>query len=263
VIELREGLSSRRRRWSLAHELGHTLFYRKDSVAGLCHSIGILEKAELNSEEQLCNRFSRALLIPRSALSEQNLSSSDDPSFLLAGITAAAARFDVTVSALLDRISDVRLRTRPYLVVHMQFRENRVTKNEPLLRVVNSYSLGDAANRLYVWRNRSVSRIGLASVAALFDSWRLRLALSTGADHGPSCYVWSSRTGLRRAGPAFADQFTEDIQVTAHEPESNLWRRADLSVRTASCLFARRAAKEREAHVLSVLVPSSTTWFST
>ncbi len=257
IIELREGLTPLRQRFSLGHELGHMLFYRNDARTGFRHSIGVLDADEINSEEHLCNQFSRALLIPQLAIARQDWSAPDDPSFVLSALVAAAARFGVSIPVLIDRIVDLEVPMSACLVLHMRYVENRVTRSEPALRVVKSYSLGGAANRLYIWRNRSASGIGVESVTRLFESWRLRAALDGMPERDTGCYLWSHSRGLRCGAPASAERKAERVAVSTYDGEAGSWARASVPVWTASCLFARKRAYERQAHVLSVLIPTA------
>lgn len=54
---LRAGISFVQEEFTIAHEIGHTLFYK-----GQRHQIGILDKKELAAEEEFCDRFAELLL---------------------------------------------------------------------------------------------------------------------------------------------------------------------------------------------------------
>jgi hypothetical protein len=62
VVSLREGLSSERERFTLAHEIGHALLDRL--------GIPLESQTHLPSIEVLCNGFANELLVPRNWLAE-------------------------------------------------------------------------------------------------------------------------------------------------------------------------------------------------
>lgn len=57
IMYLKNQLSEFDEKFTIAHEIGHTLFYEN-----LRHQIGILSKNELSKEEYICNKFASLLL---------------------------------------------------------------------------------------------------------------------------------------------------------------------------------------------------------
>jgi Zn-dependent peptidase ImmA (M78 family) len=160
LVRLKKNSTESRRRFSLAHELGHTFFY-KDSGNGPRHQIGLLSARERTAEERICNLFASALLMPSQRLREHlgNLPT-NRPSELLDRLEGAARAFAVSLPALFQRLRSMEIDAPAYLLVSLTGRPNPATRTETTLRVDACVGMGAGAN-LCIWRNRSAGRIGL------------------------------------------------------------------------------------------------------
>src|SRR5437660_10792138 len=59
LVRLKPRVSEGRRRFTIAHEIGHSLFYDHGR-----HQVGLLDERESRAEEWICQKFASALLIP-------------------------------------------------------------------------------------------------------------------------------------------------------------------------------------------------------
>jgi hypothetical protein len=251
LVQLRSSSSAARRRFSLAHEIGHSIFYRNDG-ARPSHEIGILSFDEMSAEERICNLFAGALLMPVGRLRDQlSCMPRGDPAAVLTTLERTAQRFQVSLRALVERLSSVQPETSPYVVIYLRFRENQVSNVDPRLRVDACCALGPN-RRLWIWRNRSAEGVNLKSCAALFDAWKAHLAGPLDADGGR--YTWSPETGLVSAAKSGLPCTSEEVNVSTLR--RGKWSEETLPVTAASCLYVPRNASERQACLLSVLAPS-------
>lgn len=89
-----EAVARRRRRFRIAHELGHTLFYGEGPDGRRTRNTPISEK-----EERFCDAFAAALLLPRSAVAKCNPTAEQ--------IFCLADSFDVSVELAARRMTEV------------------------------------------------------------------------------------------------------------------------------------------------------------
>jgi Zn-dependent peptidase ImmA (M78 family) len=114
-VRLKKSATESRRRFSLAHELGHTFFYR-DSGSGPRHQIGVLNTREKSAEERICNLFASALLMPSQQFREHfsNLPT-NHPSQLLDRLESTARNFRVSLPALFQRLRSIAIDGPSYI----------------------------------------------------------------------------------------------------------------------------------------------------
>lgn len=115
LAELRPDSTEKRRRATLAHEIGHTLFYRDDGNRPR-HQIGILNETERRAEEEICERFARALLMPAERLSAAMLPiPAASPAVMLNQLHNTSQKFLVTLPQLASRLSEIEIHAAPIL----------------------------------------------------------------------------------------------------------------------------------------------------
>ncbi len=251
-VQLKSTSSQTRKRFSLAHELGHTLFY-KDEGRGPRHQVAVLSSDEILAEERICNLFAQSLLMPAVNLREElGPIPANAPWQLLDLLERAARKFRVSLHALIVRFSTVRPESPPYLVTYHRFRENQVTGKDPTLRL-DAYTQLGPLRKVWMWRNRSVTGINLRSVAALFDAWMLQRQEPGNLSGGR--YVWNPTGTVLRAASAGEQCLHEDIEVSILN--DGHWRKQCIRMVVASRLYAPPGASERAAYIVSVLMPEN------
>jgi hypothetical protein len=249
-IRLRHTSTESRRRLSLAHELGHTLFYLHDGN-GPRHAIGVLDRAEISAEERVCNAFARALLMP-ARLCQTLIPPLEDSAALFDSLESAARAFHVSLPALIVRLSSVRVgvASSPRILLYSRFAENRTTQCDAGLRIEASSQVG-LGDKWWVWPNRTVAGLRLQSAIALFESWRTCLAAK--AERGGR-YSWHPTTGLARLD-AMAPSRPFDEQLVVTTRLGSRWPKVLLRARVASRLYARAGATLRDGYVISIVEP--------
>jgi len=249
LVQLKEGLTLARRRFALAHELGHTFFYRDDGK-GPRHQVGVVSGQERRAEERICNLFAGAFLMPASGVRAVFARAPDNsPWAVLALLDRACRRLQVSPDALIIRLGSLELDFGSYLVLCFRYRENEITGRDPRLRIAAWCALGGLRRKLCTWRNRSARGIGLESAEALFEAWRGQL--SGGVERDGGRYVWDATSGLRR--------LVEGTEVCANEKITvdlvgyGRWQKRTLHIASASCLYAWRGCGAREAYVVAAV----------
>jgi hypothetical protein len=250
LVQLRQSSSATRKRFSMAHELGHALFYRDE---GECprHQIGLLNTEERSAEERICNLFAECLLMPALNLrNELGVVRPDSPCSFLDLLERTARKFHVSLHALITRLARVRVEGPPYLIAYQRFRENAVRGGDAQLRVDTFTGLGRQMG-LRIWPNQTVAKTNLGSAISLFDEWRHRRS-----DHGDQTggrYAWSQTEGLRRVGKAPEEPIAEQLHVSWYE--QGRWYKAHKPFVTTSRLYAAAGADETKVYVVTVLLP--------
>ena len=249
VVQLKAQSNSLRKRTTLAHEVGHTLFYR-DYGDKPRHQVGILDIGEMLAEEKICNWFARALLMPAKRLRDVVLPLAPRRPFsFLELLDQAAKQFEVSLPALILRLSDIGPALPPYLIVSWRFYDNRRTGFDPQLRVDSCTGLG-AARNMYVWRNRSAEGVNLRSAVSLFDAWK---SLSASSDRGGR-YALDPSLGLVQVKNGFDSSVDEDVRVSFFQ--NGHWKEDSIQMKVSHCLYAKRNADERDATIVSILTPN-------
>ncbi len=106
MVELNSNNSKNRRRFTVAHEIGHTFFF---NLEGSVHSRFRLVDGDVNllasnrTEEVLCNLIAAEILMPFSQLSEKG--STLPPTAKT--IATLAATFEVSINAMARRVAQV------------------------------------------------------------------------------------------------------------------------------------------------------------
>ena len=245
-VRLRKSSTNSRKRFSIAHELGHTLFYR-DNGDGPRHQIGILNTSERNAEERICNRFASALLMPASKVCQKLRDlPTGAPSEVVSELEKTARYFSVSLPALLYRLRSIRLHDAPgYMFLCMSERPNAVTRKDVALRVEFAVAVG-AWRDLYVWRNRSAHGLGLDDATTLYKEWEgtYRTAPIKGG------FSMNPRSGSvdQRCKPT-------DVEENIHLSRiaKGKWKNECTRVLCASRLYAWNDASDGRAYVLSAI----------
>ena len=247
VVRLRDASSRTRKRWSLAHEIGHTLFYRDDG-SGPRHQIGVLAADEIDAEERICNLFAGALLMPSNWLKHEIATIPPaQPSAMLEWLDRAARRSGVSVPALAVRLQRVQPRMSPYFILYFRHKENYVTRADARLRVQTCCVLGQPGT-FWIWRNRSAEGVNLRTVRTLFASWMEHLVGGREVEGGR--YSWSPPKGLVRSNEGLPSL---DESVNFSRRHGGRWKEEAVPMRVATALYAPTGGGVREAHVISVL----------
>lgn len=135
---------SARDRFTLAHELGHALFYHSDGRTAKPQKLPVAKSSDRNEWriEGLCHDFARALLIPQASRN------SGECAPATARIASLAKEFEVTEEPLVRRVMHdwgcwpdafvvvFRLRQRGLLVTVFRGRNRRRDRNLPSARVL-------------------------------------------------------------------------------------------------------------------------------
>ena len=249
-VQLKEPVSQTRKRFTLAHEIGHTLFYSCDG-SWPQHQINRTSRQEYVAEERICDLFAMALLMPASRLRQKMPVLSAIPlPYLIHNLQEIAGQFNVSILPLISRLHQIRPQSVPYLILHLKFREHSVTGADPQLRLQGCFGFGGAKNWT-VWKNRSVAGIGLRSVASLFEAWKEELVEQREPTGGR--YVWNTTHGLQRASKTSDVEAVEQVNVGVMK--QGKWQKAVIPMRVVNCLFASPAATEREAYILVFMTP--------
>jgi Zn-dependent peptidase ImmA (M78 family) len=242
-VRLRVLVTEARRRFSLAHELGHTFFY-SDEGNGPRHQIGILNVTERAAEERICDLFAGALLMPELELREdlENLPVGC-PSAFLACLDAIASRFQVSLPALVLRLGSLELHAPEYLLVLMRSKSNSKTRKNPALRVENCVALG-SMRKWHIWRNITAQKAGLHSASTLYEQWE-RLSASGNAK---GCFVFGPNAGIVPADRDLLD-IQETVQIS--RVDQGKWASGRHDMLSSVRLYSWGNAKAREAYVIS------------
>jgi len=245
-VRLRKSSTNSRKRFSVAHELGHTLFY-KDNGDGPRHQIGILNTAERNAEERICNRFASALLMPASKLRNRlaNLPAGA-PSEVLNELEKAARHFSVSLPAVLHRLRSIQLEDVPgYIFLCMSERPNAVTLKDIALRVELAVPVG-SWHDLYIWRNRSAQGLGLENAMKLYKEWEdaYRAAPTKGS------FAINPQFGSLEQG---SKAFEVEENVHLSRVAQGKWKNECTRVICAHRLYAWSDVSDGTAYVLSAI----------
>lgn len=244
-VEIAPDKAVSRKRFNLAHEIGHTLFCRDKE-----HQIGVLSKKELEAENIICEMFAGALLMPAEHVRRfVRTIPNGSPWQILTTLESGSRRFQVSLPALVSRISTVHASPKfSFIILYLQYRENRHTGLEPCLRVQTCSSLGELSN-ICTWNNRSARGLNMISARTLFARWMDKLNGQREPTGGR--YVLSADGKTVRATP-------ESLKWTSERLHFSVLRRGEwskelLSMRTISCLYASRGWSERQAYVISII----------
>lgn len=245
LLQLNPDRTDFRKRLTIAHEIGHTLFYR-----GKEHQIGVLDKKEMQAEETICFMFARALLMPPEHIRQFIKKIPDGtPWEILTELERARQEFKVSLPVLIIRIDEIKVRSSfPCLFLYLRYRENRYTKSDPQLRVDICSSIGDL-NHLRTWTNRSAKGLNFQSAELLFNSWKNTLVSHREPTGGR--YTLNSEGRITRAKPESIRWISEDINFSIMK--NGRWRNELIPVHTASFLYVRKGWTEKQAYIISII----------
>src|SRR5215213_2058735 len=250
VLYLRSGVSPQRLRFSLAHEIGHTLFYSPPPIRK--HQIGILAQDEINAEERICNMLASALLIPSEVLQRMfTLKQMADPWGELLYLEHVARTFKVSLPVLIRRIAYVAVKAIPSLVLIFEHVLHAYTHADEDLRVTAVASLGSARNRYSIWMNQTANGLGLMTAARLYSLWREQGVSQDGK------IKLAGKIVLNDDGELFHPEGASDCQhsVSVEMSEFHLgrWSKKIVDTKCAVALYARPGGHAQEAYVVAVL----------
>jgi hypothetical protein len=246
AIDVKQGVTASRRRFSLAHELGHTIFYRR-TANGFSHRIGIASDDERQAEEKICNLFAETLLIPRGLIDEVFVrSATAHPNAIINAIEKTAQACDVSPLVVLCRLNTLGLEGLPFIAICSQYRLRKSNGANGRLRVEYWFPFA-WPRRLYIARGRSMDGLALRSPISLFESWRVLPRTTSGR------FALKLDSELTTGTEACAHEFPEAFRVSA--VVDGKWHETVFPVRVANYLYARRDSTDEDAYVISILTP--------
>lgn len=249
-VVLRRTATETRKRFSLAHELGHALFYTNEGD-GPKHQVAILSAAERDAEERICDRFAGALLMPReefvkllSGLTPQS------PLEVLRRLDAAARQFRVSVPACVARLRAVEIQAPPYLVMCLSEKPNPATGQDCTLRVDSCVSVGSWRSA-HIWRHKSADSAGLKSALMLYRSWEKRLSATPVSGR----FSLDRAEGIMPVTLGSSQGASEQVRIS--RITAGKWTDEIADVLAANWLYAWSHGPDRLAYVITVLAPST------
>lgn len=247
LVHLKPGVPEKRKRFTIAHEIGHSLFYRNGQ-----HQIGILDEREIQAEEIICHEFARALLLPREPVRESlKLLMNASAWSVLNQLEGVVNRFQVSMPALVARLGAIKLYVDPILILILRYRNNQKTGQDPKLRIIQSVALG-GANPLRTFSNQSVEGLHFQSAWNLFSEWKDQLR--DGLEITGGRYAWHPNRGLFRPTPDTELPVIDQIELSIQH--LGRWHKEVVQVSAAIFLYSRSQDTEHDAYVVAVLKPS-------
>lgn len=246
LVRFKPGASQARRRFTIAHEIGHSFFFRHGR-----HQVGLLDAKEMRAEEWICSQFASAFLVPPGPLRQLFAPlESASPWAILWQLDNVARRFQVSVEVIVRRLCDIKLPIVPVNILALRYQENQRTGTNPQLRVWRRANQG-CDNPFRTFWNRSAEGLHLQSALNLFDRWRDHLVENREGIGGR--YAWHPSLGLFQPRRRPEAVHTEGIELSVCE--NGQWSRAIMQTSVASFLYALRNCTDREAYIISVLRP--------
>jgi hypothetical protein len=245
-VRLRKAVTDARKRFSLAHEIGHSYFYR-DAGEGPRHVIGVLNAAERSAEEKICNQFASTLLMPGMALRNYlQKVVTDSPPSIISVLQRAATEFQVSMPALLTRIGGLELEWPPCLLVCSSVRPNPKTGINPKLRIEFSFGLGEWSDRR-LWGGTPVADANISSALDLYDVWASAIQ-----NHGSGQFVIAGATLEHNAVPSQ----NVERRILMSRRLMGLWKREAAQCISSSALYAWwHGGSKPSAYILTVVAP--------
>jgi Zn-dependent peptidase ImmA (M78 family) len=245
IVRLRASSTKSRKRFSLAHELGHTLFY-KDEGKGPRHQIGVLDRSEKSAEERICNAFASALLMPPELVRQKIVDlPTAEPSTALCKLDSTARFFGVSVLALLHRLRAIQLHVPPYMLLCMSERPNPATGKDATLRIDAAVPIGTWRD-MYVWRNRSAHNVGLLRATTLYGEW----AAVYGSAPARGSFGIDPNTGSVATNCIFSD--SEESLLLSRVVHGR-WRNEPVRVFSSQRLYAWTDASEGTPYIVAAI----------
>lgn len=250
LVQMKAGLPETRKRFVLAHEIGHSIFY--EETEGLPrHQISTMNEKDRLSEERLCNRFARALLLPEAHLKRDliGLEKAPSPWDIVKLICRLSGRYKVSTALLILRMGEINAPAPPLLVLSFRLSENFYKGGDRALRAESVATLGKAKT-IWLGRNRTTTGMGLAAVSELFNAWESQSERVSVAE--PGQYVLGETGNL--SGLAFSGGAGIRGHVNVSMKIQDRWVKEELPVRIASCLLVPSGAAGREdVSIISVV----------
>lgn len=246
TIRIRGSGSKMRRRFSIAHEIAHTLFYA-DEGTGNRHRVALLSRAELEAEELLCNAVAGALLIPRVNLHREVQRLRGGPGELLFALESIARKFQVSFPALIRALDRINVRRPNALVACIHLSPNLKTGQDPEPRILAARVVGQQSRYIWMWSNRSAAKAGFVSGAALLARWQGSVSPE---EANVGRFVLEAGEIVR---PETANTYPlarETLEVSTHRRGE--WRRAQISSDVAYCLYALGGNRRDETYVVAI-----------
>lgn len=245
TVRLKCGVTAARKRFSLAHELGHSFFYQDDG-SGPRHVIGVLDSAERTSEERICDYFAECLLLPVAEIKRQFQSMANaDAGMVLAEIDRTATTFSVSPHVVVSRLQSLEIFAISCLIVCSSLRPSSKTPDEPSLRVDFCAALGTWQGK-FIWKDRGLRSIGLSGPVYLYEVWS--------RSRSPGAF------SLKDVHTLVSDAETShtfDESVKLSTIAEGRWKTVEQSCVSASRLYSWRSPSAgSEAYVVSVVAPS-------
>ncbi len=240
-VRIRPGLGRLRRRFTLAHEIGHSLFY----IAGR-HQVGSASSTESAAEESLCSRFASALLMPAATTRALVSPLKGEGSWgLLAQLERASRQADVSLPALVTRLRDLRPSGHRLLIALTRYQVNPLTGRDPQLRLWTWYAV-DMPETIYLPPNRTAVGMNLKGALALFQRWEE--AWSRGEKLvGKYCLTRGRES--QRSSEAVLYDWPERVSVSVRN--AGRWKRETLHLSMGHCLYAPPSATNRLVYLAS------------
>ncbi|MBI4680644.1 MAG: ImmA/IrrE family metallo-endopeptidase [Nitrospirae bacterium] len=231
-------------RFSLAHEIGHTLFLHRAK-----HQIAVFSKEEIAAEEYICNRFAEALLMPQGVIADfVSKIPYGSPWSIMTAIENASRKLQVSLPALITRIGHIKSSPLfPFIALCLRYFANKYTGEDPCLRIAICSPIGDLRNTR-TWSNRSAAGLNLSSADYLFTKWQSELP-----DEGEPLGGRYTIDNDKKV-PASEDSLkwiAENIQLSVCR--SGKWYKEITPISIMNCLYARRGWTEDKAYIISIV----------
>lgn len=244
-VRLRPDVTEARKRFSLAHEIGHSFFYINEGQ-GPRHVIGNVTTTERDAEEKICNLFAGTLLMPRDTLRHSLQGLSGSPSSLVLVLQQLAKSFKVSMPALLTRIKGLELSSPACLLVCSSVRSNPKTGLSPKLRIEFAFGIGIWSNRRF-WNDTPIADVNISSALDLYDVWRRSKPIS---DSGQ--FVVEAGNLQQNSRPREYPEFGVAMSRTV----MGVWKRESVTCTSSSALYTWKSEHDSpSAYVITVISP--------
>lgn len=245
-VKLNPNKGDRRIRYTLAHEIGHHLFYKEAK-----HQIGLLNKEEAASEDRICEMFASALLMPLPHIKRFLLQiPNGTPWDILIWLEDTAREFQVSIPALTIRLGQVNSPSSfSGIFLYLRYLENAFTKLDPSLRVQGCSSLGRFKD-YRTWRNRTAVNINLTTSKILFELWSSQLIDQREPTGGR--YTFNEQNKLVRASSDMLCKWGSG-RVRLSVLENGHWPSRLINVSIADCLYVGKGWNSKKAYVISIM----------
>ncbi len=237
-----------RDRFSLAHEIGHTLFFE-----GTKHRIGILNRQEIEAEEYICNMFAEALLMPRGFI-EKFITRipKGSPWSIFKAFENTALQLKVSIPALIWRTGCTNKYPQfPFIALYLRYKANKFTGKDQCVRIVKCSTMGSLRNTR-IWSNKSAAGINMHSTEYLFASWLTKLPRE-GETSGGRYTISNGK--LVRAKADSLDWIEEKVEFSVCR--DGKWHTEIMPMMVANCLYASHGWKEDRAYIISIVKPKT------